>query len=283
MDYKLKILGNEPSFIEVQDASKSTPIKTSQLLQASNILNRSTQFPSDLFNKEESLVASHMMTQLAVVHIMAAQEKQRQTVLQMLAVQQFQRNLIPNVQGFHTQKQPETTYKNSVEVDGLDLLGTAAVFKRAPLRPSIISTTSSDSKPQEPAIFSSSDTVSSSDSTITEDPEESRRKANQPRKYIDAIGENDVLCGRGGRSNHHIGNKRYRQVVGRMKCAYQSCPAKALKTDLSRAIVDHCCSYGARFVKLDEEYGQYYILSRSEARKKTSQALRESKVIKWTA
>jgi len=64
---------------------------------------------------------------------------------------------------------------------------------------------------------------------------------------------------------------------------YQQCPAKTLKTDLSRAIVEHCCSYGARFVKKDEEAGKYYVLTKAEARKKTSQALRETKALKWVA
>ena len=99
--------------------------------------------------------------------------------------------------------------------------------------------------------------------------------------YVEKVGMDDVLCGRGGRSNHHVGNKRYRLVVAKMKYMYQKCPAKTMKTDLSRAIVKHCTSYGARFLKLDESNGKYYILSKSEARKKTSQALREAKVLKW--
>lgn len=103
------------------------------------------------------------------------------------------------------------------------------------------------------------------------------------RVYIDDIGELDVLCGRGGKSNHHSGNKKYRQVISEMKMMYRQTEAKALKTDLSRAIVDHVCSYGGRFVRKDERAGRYYLLSKSEARKKTSQALRETKELKWTA
>jgi hypothetical protein len=105
--------------------------------------------------------------------------------------------------------------------------------------------------------------------------------SSQNRTYIDEIDSNDILCGRGGRSNHHRGNKRYRQVVGKMKYMYQQCPAKTLKTDLSRTIVEHCYSYGARFVKFDNACSKYYVLTKNEARKKTSQALRESKAIKW--
>lgn len=102
------------------------------------------------------------------------------------------------------------------------------------------------------------------------------------RVYIDQVKEFDVLCGRGGKTNHHNGNKRYRQVVNEMKLMYRRTEAKTLKTDLSKAIVEHVCNYGGRFVKLDTKSGKYFILTKTEARKKTSQALREMKVIKWT-
>lgn len=99
--------------------------------------------------------------------------------------------------------------------------------------------------------------------------------------YIDEIRDIDVLCGRGGKSNHHAGNKKYRLVVSEMKNMYRSTEAKKGKTGLSRAIVDHVCEYGGRFVKKDGS-GRYYVLSKAEARKKTSQALRETKTLKWT-
>lgn len=101
------------------------------------------------------------------------------------------------------------------------------------------------------------------------------------RIYVNEILDWDVLCGRGGRSNHHPGNKRYRQVVSDMKAMYRTTEAKNLKTDLSRAIVEHVCNYGGRFIKKDDA-GRYYVLTKAEARKKTSQALRETKELKWT-
>jgi hypothetical protein len=100
--------------------------------------------------------------------------------------------------------------------------------------------------------------------------------------YINQIQEFDVIGGRGGRSNHHAGNKRYRQVINEMKAMYRNTETKAVKTDLSRLIVDHVCAYGGRFVKSDPCTGQFYVLTRAEARKKTSQALRETKELKWT-
>jgi hypothetical protein len=100
--------------------------------------------------------------------------------------------------------------------------------------------------------------------------------------YVDTIRDTDILCGRGGRSNHHSGNKRYRHVISEMRQAYKTITGKGHKTDLSRAIVDHVCSYGGRFIKREESTGRYFVLSKGEARKKTSQALRESKTLKWT-
>jgi hypothetical protein len=100
--------------------------------------------------------------------------------------------------------------------------------------------------------------------------------------FVDAILEADVLCGRGGLSNHHPGNKRFRRVVSEMKRTYRSTETKNNKTSLSRAIVDHVCNYGGRFIKKDDKTGSYHVLTKADARKKTSQALRETKELKWT-
>ena len=49
------------------------------------------------------------------------------------------------------------------------------------------------------------------------------------------------------------------------------------KTDMSRSIVDQVFAYGGRFVKRDCGSGRYYLLTKAEARVKTSQALRENR------
>lgn len=100
--------------------------------------------------------------------------------------------------------------------------------------------------------------------------------------FVGEITELDVLCGRGGRSNHWPGNKRYRRVISEMKAAYKSSEGRKSKTGLSRTIVDHVLGYGGRFVREEEESGRYYVLTKAEARVKTSQALREGKDLKWT-
>uniref|UniRef100_A0A7S1YF18 DUF6824 domain-containing protein n=1 Tax=Grammatophora oceanica TaxID=210454 RepID=A0A7S1YF18_9STRA len=92
----------------------------------------------------------------------------------------------------------------------------------------------------------------------------------------------DVLCGRGGKSNHWQGNKRYRQVISDMRRKYRGIHTKTDKTSLSRAIVDYVNNYGGRFLKKDQASGKYFEMSKAEARKKTAQALRETKALKWT-
>ena len=62
-----------------------------------------------------------------------------------------------------------------------------------------------------------------------------------------------------------------------MKEQYRNTEEKDDKTDLSRSIVDRVYEYGGRFVKKDAGSDRYYILSKSEARIKTSQALRENR------
>lgn len=83
----------------------------------------------------------------------------------------------------------------------------------------------------------------------------------------------DVLCGRGGKSNHHEGNKRYREEVDNLKEWYNNIDEKESKTDLSQCLVDYVESYGARFLEHDGR--GWYIIDNIVARRKASQALRE--------
>jgi len=98
----------------------------------------------------------------------------------------------------------------------------------------------------------------------------------------DNVGNWDVLCGRGGESNHFIGNKKYRKYVGEKKEEYRKIDVKQRKqkTDFVKAIVQHIKNYGGRFVDVTIQ-GKYYVVTDEKARKKTSQALRETKVLKW--
>jgi hypothetical protein len=85
---------------------------------------------------------------------------------------------------------------------------------------------------------------------------------------------NDVLLGRGGRSNHHTGNKRYREEVRNLREWYASIgDNKEEKTKLSQTLVDHVHSYNGRFLEKDDK--GWYVVPNVVARRKASQALRE--------
>ena len=85
---------------------------------------------------------------------------------------------------------------------------------------------------------------------------------------------NDVLLGRGGRSNHHPGNKRYREEVKNLREWYGSIgDNKEEKTKLSQTLVDRIQENDGRFLEKDSE--GWYVVPNVVARRKASQALRE--------
>lgn len=102
------------------------------------------------------------------------------------------------------------------------------------------------------------------------------------RDYIEKVHMLDVLCGRGGRSNRHPGNQIFRRLVLKMKDKYRIIGCNDAKKDLSMEIVQKIHESGGRFIKMDQETGKFYLLTLSEARKKTSQALREIRSPIWT-
>ena len=77
-----------------------------------------------------------------------------------------------------------------------------------------------------------------------------------PLKAIEKPGPNDVLCGRGGGSQNHIGNKEYRAVINANKCAYIDACRKT-KTLLVESIVRavRMQSPPGRFLEKDTKSG----------------------------
>lgn len=82
----------------------------------------------------------------------------------------------------------------------------------------------------------------------------------------------DIISGRGGRSNNHPGNKRYREVVDEMKPAYKE-GQKFEKTIKSQEVVELLLAEGRRFLKLEGD--RYFLMTKNQARRKAGQALRE--------
>lgn len=96
------------------------------------------------------------------------------------------------------------------------------------------------------------------------------------KEYIDEYRDTDILFGRGGRSNHHPGNKIYRDVVTERQAYYRNCD-KNEKTKVAQAIVDMVQrDHMGRFLELDKGANRWYIVPNIVARRKVGQALREN-------
>lgn len=99
--------------------------------------------------------------------------------------------------------------------------------------------------------------------------------------HIENVLDNDVICGRRCYTSKHVGNCKFREAVENMKEEYQRTDSKKIKIHIGRSIVEHVCSYGGRFVSRDDKTGQFYILTKGEAFKKTTRALRERGRKNW--
>jgi len=111
--------------------------------------------------------------------------------------------------------------------------------------------------------------------------EKKKRKRTPRKKIVPEIKkfleptEKDVLMGRGGKSNHHPGNTRYRAEIDRLEDQYKKTDDKDEKTKISEALVLHVQSYGGNFLEKDDN--GWYVIDDAVARRKVSQALREDK------
>jgi len=94
--------------------------------------------------------------------------------------------------------------------------------------------------------------------------------------FIKDINENDVLCGRGGATNSHSGNRSYRKLVKKFKDKYLKAKKKQ-KPSVAAEVVDVIRKLDpqGRFLKKDKDTGWYLDIGDARAKEKTSQALRE--------
>lgn len=88
------------------------------------------------------------------------------------------------------------------------------------------------------------------------------------------INSNDVLCGRGGLTNSHVGNKRFRDVVSEYQMEYLKA-RKNDKKDIARKIVARIDENGGRFLQRSQSSDDWCVATEKRALEKTSQALRE--------
>lgn len=67
------------------------------------------------------------------------------------------------------------------------------------------------------------------------------------------LGERDILCGRGGGTKAHSGNRDFREVCASYRKIYVSMPNNAKKQDIVQQIFNKLLSEKYRFVRKDEK------------------------------
>jgi hypothetical protein len=118
---------------------------------------------------------------------------------------------------------------------------------------------------------------SSYTSSVSHLPQHSSSHGNaESYRFIHRINNNDVLCGRGGATNSHIGNRSFRLLVKEYKDKYLKAKKKE-KPNVAGEIVDKIRGLDppGRFLKKDRETGYWLDIGDVRAKEKTSQALRE--------
>jgi len=96
--------------------------------------------------------------------------------------------------------------------------------------------------------------------------------------YISDAGvtPHDVLCGRGGGTNQHAGNKVFRQLCDEYRPAYVNHKEREMKkSDVVRTIVNSVRANGGRFLRRHKAGQGWVEVSDKEALSKTSQAMRD--------
>lgn len=102
----------------------------------------------------------------------------------------------------------------------------------------------------------------------------------EDKVYVDAITDNDVLCGRGGKSNHHPGNRVFLAKVTDTKPLYKASTKKSVKTKIAQTVVDYInkeCHGRFLCLEEDEDKGtkRWFVAKNLIARTKAGQALRD--------
>jgi hypothetical protein len=103
----------------------------------------------------------------------------------------------------------------------------------------------------------------------------SSRSSGQSNLQTNSINGYDVLLGRGGLTNSHIGNKRFRLVVAEYQLEYLMAK-KREKKEIAKQIVDRIHSSGGRFLRKSPVSNVWSEVTENKALEKASQSLRES-------
>ncbi|KAG7362653.1 hypothetical protein IV203_026013 [Nitzschia inconspicua] len=126
-------------------------------------------------------------------------------------------------------------------------------------------------------------------------PSSPKQQGSKPKKPRRAIPENkeyipeseqptdaDVVGGRGGRSNHHAGNRPYWIKILGSRFHYRTCQSDAAKTVIAQDILNFIkLDKGGRFLNLDSKTNRWFILPDAVVLDKIKQALRDKYVPFW--
>lgn len=97
------------------------------------------------------------------------------------------------------------------------------------------------------------------------------------KSLLDGLQSVDVLCGRDKMSHAHSGNKRFRQIIEMHREGYQTASCREKKTSITCQIVKTIRDSEGRFLKRDDETGEWSDVGDDYAREKVSHALRSAK------
>lgn len=94
---------------------------------------------------------------------------------------------------------------------------------------------------------------------------------------IETPGPLDILRGRGGLTNHHPGNIKFRAEARTLRADYRNnTTTKAEKYEISKQLLMKVKKYGGKFLEKGRD-NLWYEMDDNSARKKASQVLREEK------
>jgi len=111
-----------------------------------------------------------------------------------------------------------------------------------------------------------------------------RRVIPENKEYIPEGEEpkySDVVSGRGGRSNHHMGNRRYFGRVLDLRKQYRECAYDEEKTVVAQSIVDFIQNGSGRFLQRECKTKRWFVLPDKVALDKAKQALRDKYIPVW--
>ncbi|KAL7553831.1 hypothetical protein ACHAWF_017176 [Thalassiosira exigua] len=111
-------------------------------------------------------------------------------------------------------------------------------------------------------------------------PQSRKKTKGRPKKAAEGIMHPkplDILRGRGGLTNRHEGNRRFRDEARKLRANYRDKDtSRQDKFVLSQVLAKRVKEYGGRFLERGHD-GLWYEMSERDARKKASQVLREEK------